>query len=40
MTAHMQAWMQQRQGNSQQMPPPQMGPFGGPSSFPFYGELP
>ncbi len=30
--------MQQRQGNGQQLPAAQMGPFGGPGSFPFYGE--
>ena len=39
MAAHMQARMQQRQGSSQQVPGSQMGPFGGPGSFPFYGEL-
>ena len=41
MAAHMQARMQhqQQQGNSQQMPNPQLGPFGGPGSFPFYGEI-
>ena len=41
MAAHMQARMQhqQQQGNSQQMPNPQLGPFGGPGSFPFCGEI-
>lgn len=36
----MQMRMQHRQSNGQQqLPASQMGPFAGPGSFPFYGEL-
>lgn len=38
MAAHMQARMQHQQGTGQQLPPPQMGPFAGPGSFPYFGE--
>ena len=37
--AQMQARMQHQQGNGQQMPAPQMGPYSGPGSMPFFGTF-
>ena len=38
--AQMQARMQHQQGNGRQPSAPQMGPYGGPGSMPFFGTVP